>query len=324
MEVNKDEAERCKTIAANALQQGSYDKAVKFLKKSLSLYPLPGVEALLATAERARDTNNNSSGTSFDSTRSGNNNNGSGYTNANTSPNTNTSSSNNANARASSGGSYSSRTTSTGSESNNSSTSIPSPSGPSTRSTSNVSESGGGHGRSYTQAQVDIVEKILKAKDSGRGAHYRVLEVNVNCTEADLKKSYRKIALKVHPGTSSKLFVTMIIVCFFCSLMFVGRCCCLCCCPRNHVGLWTGLDEPALDFVIQFVTVRHLILFRRPSFLPQSTCQIRTLLPGQMMPSRLSALPLQHCPTHKNVLYMIDTVTRTLITVVAVVVVVGG
>lgn len=52
MEVNKDEAERCRDIAAGALQQGNHDKAIKFLKKSLSLYPSPGVEALLAQAER--------------------------------------------------------------------------------------------------------------------------------------------------------------------------------------------------------------------------------------------------------------------------------
>lgn len=30
--------------------------------------------------------------------------------------------------------------------------------------------------------------------------HYEVLGVPRDCTEADLKKSYRKLALKFHPG----------------------------------------------------------------------------------------------------------------------------
>lgn len=36
---------------------------------------------------------------------------------------------------------------------------------------------------------------------SGRmRCHYEVLSVSRDCTEADLKKSYRKLALKYHPG----------------------------------------------------------------------------------------------------------------------------
>jgi DnaJ family protein B protein 12 len=196
MEVNKDEAERCKTIATSALQQGQFDKAVKFLKKSLSLYPLPGVEALLnSTAERARDSNSNDSNNNTSNGGSSGSGSGNGTTN-----NANTT--------------YA-RTTNTRSETTSASASNNNPTNPSrtaatpntttttttapSRSTSNVSETSGG--RSYTQVQVDVVERILKAKDSGRNAHYRVLEVSENCTEADLKKSYRKIALKVHPGT---------------------------------------------------------------------------------------------------------------------------
>lgn len=43
---NKDEAEKCRDLAAKFLQQGEHGKAVRFFEKSLRLYPLPGVESL--------------------------------------------------------------------------------------------------------------------------------------------------------------------------------------------------------------------------------------------------------------------------------------
>eukprot|EP00608_Synchroma_pusillum_P003321 CAMPEP_0198431528 /NCGR_PEP_ID=MMETSP1452-20131203/19320_1 /TAXON_ID=1181717 /ORGANISM="Synchroma pusillum, Strain CCMP3072" /LENGTH=62 /DNA_ID=CAMNT_0044151987 /DNA_START=17 /DNA_END=202 /DNA_ORIENTATION=+ len=53
MEVNKDEAERCREIAMKCLREGRFDKAVRFADKSLRLFPLPGVEELKARAEAA-------------------------------------------------------------------------------------------------------------------------------------------------------------------------------------------------------------------------------------------------------------------------------
>jgi DnaJ domain len=145
--VNKDEAEKCRDIAVRALKQGQHDRAIKFFQKSLSLYPLPGVEAMLAQAESIASNGGNG---------------------------------------AEAPGSASS------------STSRPAPQrASSTASSAASSTTGGASGRAFTPAQEDIVKEILKAKEGGRGAHYRVLGVNTDASESDLKKAYRKLALKV-------------------------------------------------------------------------------------------------------------------------------
>jgi curved DNA-binding protein CbpA len=159
MEVNKDEAERCRTIGADALRKGQYGRATKFFKKSLSLYPLPGVEALLSQAESRINEEPNANSTT-------------GQTN---------------NGRTSSAPS-------------------PSPAPAYTRSASSeTTATNGTSGRDYTPEQVEIVKKILAAKEqrSNKKPHYNVLGVDSNATEAQLKKAYRKIALKVHPDKNS-------------------------------------------------------------------------------------------------------------------------
>ena len=52
MEVNKEEAARCRDLGAEALRSGDNDRAHRMFAKSLHLYPLPGVKALLVQAER--------------------------------------------------------------------------------------------------------------------------------------------------------------------------------------------------------------------------------------------------------------------------------
>jgi len=50
---------------------------------------------------------------------------------------------------------------------------------------------------------VETVNRILKAKEGGRGAHYRVLGITQDATENEIKKAYRKTAIKVHPDKNS-------------------------------------------------------------------------------------------------------------------------
>ena len=58
-------------------------------------------------------------------------------------------------------------------------------------------------GREYTPDQVKIVERVLTAKQGGRGAHYRVLNIAETATEAQIKTAYRKLSLKVHPDKNA-------------------------------------------------------------------------------------------------------------------------
>jgi DnaJ family protein B protein 12 len=62
MEVNKEEAVRCLSIAKNHFGNGNYTSAVKLAKKSISLYPTDEAKAFLVKAE-ARAQNAGSSAT---------------------------------------------------------------------------------------------------------------------------------------------------------------------------------------------------------------------------------------------------------------------
>jgi DnaJ-domain-containing protein 1 len=159
MEENKEQAERCRDLGASALRRGDFPRAARMLQKSLQLYPLPGVDALLSHAKAKLAEENNAAS----STNGG-----------------------------SHGRSNSSRPAATAPATSASATGT---AAPSTNGTNN--------GRAYTEEQVKVVREILRNKEGGRGAHYRVLRLTENATENEIKRAYRKLSLKVHPDKNS-------------------------------------------------------------------------------------------------------------------------
>jgi DnaJ family protein B protein 12 len=139
-------------MGAASLKKGQHARAVKLFRKSLNMYPLPGVEALLSQAEKiAREAENGSASASRPA--------------------------------ATASRPQVSRTASTASAAS--------------------SVTSGADGRAYTEMQVKVVKEILHAKEGGRGAHYRVLGIAASANESEIKKAYRKRALKLHPDKNS-------------------------------------------------------------------------------------------------------------------------
>lgn len=177
-------------MGAGALKQGNYARAVKLFKKSLGMYPLPGVEALLGQAERKLNGGSDSGTTGST--------NGTRATNGSSSTSDSASSSAGRDAAGSSGASASSSSSRPAFTRRDSTASVNSSTTFATAATST-----GADGRAYSQTQVDIVKKVLRAKEGGRGAHYRVLGIESDANESQIKKAYRKLALKLHPDKNS-------------------------------------------------------------------------------------------------------------------------
>ncbi|CAG8752801.1 13465_t:CDS:2, partial [Ambispora leptoticha] len=130
MEVNKDEAIRCLQIAKDHLSSGNLNSALKFTKKSISLYPTPDAKALLKTLET----------TSFSEL---------GETEA-----------------------------------------------PTSSFSSSREHIQGRQPRDYSSEQLEAVKRI---KNCGAHEYYKVLGLDKDASDADIKKAYKKLALLMHP-----------------------------------------------------------------------------------------------------------------------------
>ncbi|KAF7720983.1 hypothetical protein EC973_005645 [Apophysomyces ossiformis] len=132
MEINKDEAIRCLSIAKSHYGNGNYTSAVKLTKKSISLYPTDEAKAFLVKAEKQLAQQGSSTTTT---------------------------------------------------------TTTPQQPQPDKESAQ----------KKYTPEQVAAVKQVLQCGTD----YYKVLKLDKDCKEVEIKKQYRKLALQFHPDKNN-------------------------------------------------------------------------------------------------------------------------
>jgi len=172
MEVNKEEALRCLHIAQRHRNSSNLPSALKFAKKSISLYETPEGLAMVTIIEREILTGGSSSGTSTP-----------GSDAPSSTPTTNGQSQ----ARAS------------GVEEHVSSAHTRPGHTPVAAEKSKAAPQPDKK-REYTVKQVEVVKRVLTCKHH---QYYEILAIEKTCTENDVKKAYKKLALALHPDKNA-------------------------------------------------------------------------------------------------------------------------
>ena len=161
MDGNKDEALKCLSIAQRYRDAANYSSARKFCKKSISLFATPEAARLLENIEELESAAGSSSSSSPPSSSM-------------------------PNGKASDGEAYTS-----------SAEPHPSAAGAKHRhthaSSSSTANGSTSEKRDYTPEQAAVVKRIRACKIT---EYYEILSVQKDCTENDVKKSYRKVRLR--------------------------------------------------------------------------------------------------------------------------------
>ncbi|RSH95419.1 hypothetical protein EHS25_000509 [Saitozyma podzolica] len=185
MEVNKEEALRCLSIAQRHRSSSNLPSALKFAKKSVSLYSTPEGEALVTIIEREITVSSSTS--------------------TSTSESSSPAPTPNEEAGPSGAGSRS-RATASGVEEHMTSAHARPGHAPKSGTTA-AGGAGSGAGaagsgsdkgkkREYTVKQMEVVKRV---KTCQHHQYYEILAVERTCTENDVKKAYKKLALALHP-----------------------------------------------------------------------------------------------------------------------------
>ncbi|AFR95899.1 endoplasmic reticulum protein [Cryptococcus neoformans C23] len=160
MEVNREEALRALAIAQKHRSASNLPSALKFARKSVALFSTPEGEAMITIIEREIESGGSASGSGASSE-------------------TSTANGNTPSAKGKASGIEEHVT-----------------SAHSRHGAKTEADDGKSKKREYTTKQLEVVKRVKACKHH---QYYEILSVEKTCTENDVKKAYKKLALALHP-----------------------------------------------------------------------------------------------------------------------------